>query len=337
MVTVKEVLNKKITEYLSAENPFFNKYSIIASTLILLLWLGIVIFTSINHEIWRDEMRALSVALEPSSLFELPTALKNDGHPILWYLLLRIGYSITGSVLTLKVISIIIALMAVILFLWKAPFPIWQKLIFIFGVFPIYEYSVMTRNYGISMLLFFLFAALYQKRKKYPFLIALLLALLANTNIHSTILACLLAGIWFWDDFIDSYSLLTRRDIVSLSLSFVLILTGILLAVLISLPDKKTAINIPVYKDTNLVFQSLMSNIIHPARSFEGILLPSNIFPPVFNDLLLWLLLAGLLVRTKMLIALAAGIVLLGIFFDTAYGGGLRHRGLLLMFIISLY
>ncbi len=96
--------------------------------------------------------------------------------------------------LVLPVTSIVIAFAAVTIFMFFAPFPLWFKSLFIFTIFSCYEYSVMARNYGISMLLLFVGAMLYQHRKKYPLLLAFILALLANTNIHSAILVCLIAG-----------------------------------------------------------------------------------------------------------------------------------------------
>ena len=172
----------------------------VAVGLILATWLALVLFVSSRHEFFRDEIRALSIALEPDSILELPGALRNEGHPVLWYALLRIGYAATGSQGVVLALSVIIAFAAVLLFLSRAPFPLWQKVLFAFGI-PLWTYSVSSRNYGISMLLFFLFAALYPRRKQHPLLLGLVAAALANTNVHSCILACLLVALWCGDEF----------------------------------------------------------------------------------------------------------------------------------------
>ena len=69
-----------------------------------------------------------------------------------------------ATVLVLKVLSILIAGAAMLLFIFRSPFPLPLKVLFVFSLLPLYEYAVMARNYGISMLLMFSFAALYPRR-----------------------------------------------------------------------------------------------------------------------------------------------------------------------------
>jgi hypothetical protein len=54
-----------------------------------LAWFVAACFVSNSHEVWRDEARALSIAIESISLAELVRTLETEGHPILWYLLDR--------------------------------------------------------------------------------------------------------------------------------------------------------------------------------------------------------------------------------------------------------
>jgi hypothetical protein len=172
---------------------------LIIKLIILGTWLSIVIFTSLHHEFWRDEVRAFTIVRDASSPLDLYSLLQNEGHPILWYLILYIVHSIIDTSLVLPITSITIAFIAVTIFMFFSPFSFWFRCFFIFSAFPIYEYSVMARNYGISMLLLFLIAILFQKRKKYPLSLAFILALLANTNVHSVILVSLIGCIWLWD------------------------------------------------------------------------------------------------------------------------------------------
>ena len=134
---------------------------------LLTIWLAIVLFTSTRHEFWRDEVRALWIARAAHSPLDI-FRIRNEGHPALWYLLLYLCKSIVDSPLVLPVLSITIAFAAVVLFLFRAPFPLWLRALFIFSALPLYEYSVMARNYGISMLLFFIAAALYRERDEHP-------------------------------------------------------------------------------------------------------------------------------------------------------------------------
>ncbi len=43
----------------------------------------VVIITAWHHEVWRDEMRALSQAIESQSVWELLGNKQREGHPAL--------------------------------------------------------------------------------------------------------------------------------------------------------------------------------------------------------------------------------------------------------------
>jgi len=306
----------------------------IPSILILLTWLIVVIFVSTKHELWRDEVRALSIALEPASFWNLPTALGNEGHPVLWYLILRIVFEVAHTPVTLMIVSICIAFTSITIFYRYAPFPIWQKFLFIWGVLPIYEYCVMARNYGISMLLFFLFATLYTQKKKRPFLLACVLVLISNTNVHSCILAGVLSVMWFFDDVVTDYHSLNYRRTITLICAFVFIGAGILFCIATTLPSQDTIVTNAFSLKVSQVTEAVCANIRHPGMHFR------RVFPYLndsMRDVLMWSLAACLLIRPHIAVSLSAGIVLLGTFFSIGYHGSLRHQGIFIVFMISLY
>jgi hypothetical protein len=154
---------------------------------LLVVYLGVVSVTAYRHELFRDEVRALLIAHRTASLRDLLAALHNEGHPPLWYLVLRAASSL-GGLRAIKPLAIAIAASAVFLFLSYSPFPRYQKVLFVFGALPLYEYSVMCRNYGIVMLLLFLVAMAWSDRFVRPLRVACLLALLANCAAHALIL-----------------------------------------------------------------------------------------------------------------------------------------------------
>lgn len=325
----------KTKNYLCSNESFGSNRNNVASIFILLVWLSIVIFVSAKHELWRDEVRALSIALEPESFWQLPMFLKNEGHPILWYFIIRFGYWVTQTPEILKIISICIGFGGVTLFFRWAPFPVWQKIIFLGGVLPVYEYTIMTRNYGISMLLFFLFAELYSQRKNIPLVIAIVLVALANTNVHSCILTCVFLALWFYDDIVSQYNFLTMGRTSILFIAFSLVAIGILFSVFTSLPNQDTIVIKGGSLTASHVVDAIWKNIKHPGITFDSVLFG---FPTVLlRDLLLWLLIAGLLVQARMAISLFTGMVLLGSFFTVVYSGELRHQGIFIIFMISLY
>src|SRR5437899_8820678 len=85
-------------------------------------WGAIVAVGLLHHAFWRDEVRALSLALGADNLLSIPATIHGEGHPALWYILLRASYDILGTQAVLPLVSILIAATAVIIFLWQAPF-----------------------------------------------------------------------------------------------------------------------------------------------------------------------------------------------------------------------
>jgi hypothetical protein len=322
------------TDYSGSAMSFQNKKRTVMFMAMLLLWLVVVITVSTKHEVWRDEVRALSIALEPSWFWQLPTTLKNEGHPILWYLILRAGFSVTHTPVILKVASICVALGAVIVFFRYAPFPVWQKSLFLWGMFPSYYYSVMARNYGISMFLFFLFSSFYNRRKETPFLLACVLFALANTNVHSCILVGVLSVLWFWDELVITRGFLNTYRVIILSSAFALVGIGILGAIATSLPTHETVLTEAFSLNTSEVLQALWMNMKHPGTHF-GNVLPG--FTLLQRDVLIWMLITGLLIQPMVAVGLFVGTVFLGLFFTTVFPGRVYHQGIFIVFLISLY
>jgi len=321
-----------------SRNSLANTDIIIISTVILGVWITGVILTTTTHEFWRDEVRALSfarAAISPIDLFRLT---RYDGHPILWYLLLYIGKSIIDMPFILPVTSIVIAFAAVAIFMFFSPFPLWLKTLFIFSVLPFYEYSVMARNYGISMLLLFVCAGLYRKRTAYPLLLALALFLLANTNVHSAILVCIITTVWIWDTIIDQKTLSFKALGMSLYVPLMIVASGIILCLFTTWPRENTILTNVHSLGVTDIAKSFIKALEFPAQSFRYIVpLFNGALPGVLANLLLYTAIFGLIPRINLFLAALSGQVALGMFFDLIYKGFGRHQGLLLVFLISLY
>ena len=310
-----------------------------ATVVILGIWLAVVILTATTHEFWRDEVRPLSLARAANSPLDLYGLTKYDGHPVLWYLLLYIGKFIADTPLILPIISIVIAFGAVTVFMFCAPFQLWIRCLFIFGALPVYEYSVMARNYGISMLLLFVGAVLYRNRAKYPLLLAFVLALLANSNVYSAILTCLIAGLWAWDAvFEQTAGPIVRRS--SLYLAFVIIFAGVLVSAAWTIPRKGTILTSARHSVTvGSLGHALLSSTLEPERTFSTLaavkMLPRSLYP--LAGLLLYLAVFGLLHRPNLFLAALGGQMAFGVIFRLVYGGSYQHQGLFLIFLLFLY
>jgi len=309
------------------------KFRIIA-IVVLGIWLAGVIFTATQHEFFRDEVRAFSLARAAVSPLDLFPLLRNEGHPLLWYVLLYIGKSIVNTPLVLPVTSIAIAFIAVAIFIFLSPFSLWLRCLFIFGVLPFYQYSVIARNYGISMLLLFASAALWGKRFRHPILLAVVLGLLANTNVHSAMLVCLIAALWTWDLFMKKRTASIQVWNLSVGLAFVIIFAGILLCLLVAMPHADSFVT-PFLNSLNArkFGNSLVKAAFEPGKEFHA---PFG-FPWWIASLLIWTALLGLLPRPNLFVIGFAAQIVLGVFFYVIFHGDIRHQGLLFIFLIFLY
>ena len=152
------------------------------------VWVVLVVAMAARHTVFRDEVRALTLALQGPNVMAMLAGIHGEGHPAVWYLLLRAAHALWHSPLVLPAISIAVAAGAALLGVLRGPFAWWMVLLGLLSRFAVFEYSVMARNYGISVLLMFAVAALYARGRRGGLWLGVLLALLANTNIHSVIL-----------------------------------------------------------------------------------------------------------------------------------------------------
>ncbi len=303
--------------------------------LILIIWLSIVIFTDLKHEFWRDEVRSLSIARDANSISDLYQLLKHDGHPLLWHLLLYVEVSIIDSPLVLPITSIAIALCSVLLFTIYSPFPLWFKTIFIFCGLPLYEYAVMARPYGLSMLLLFIVPILYKKRDRYPLWLSMTLALLANTNVHSLIFVVMILVIWI----IEDYSSSGKRDVhffLRFLAPIVIVFLGIALNLLFTIPREDSIVT-DFGKGMNIqnIFSSFFAATFHPDKTFYKII--PYFIPSYLSITLLVALILGFYKKPVYLFSAAIAIISFGVLFQIIYEGDYRHQGLFIIFMITLY
>lgn len=328
---------KAILAVAQSKDSFACTKCAIAVSIVLAVWLTIVLSVATRHEFWRDEVRPLSLARAASSPLDLYGLTQYEGHPILWFLVLYIGTSIVDTPVVLPVASIIIGFSAVALFMLLSPFPFWFRCLFVFSALPIYEYSVMARNYGISMLLLFVGAVLYRKRLQYPWALAFILALLANTNIHSAILTCLIAASWVWDTVVEkgpAASLRKRR--LSSYLPFAIVVAGVVLCFVWARPKEKS-IGTSGFNNVGMreIAHSCIDGLLRVDQTFYDIM--PTIVPAVVTALLLYLAVLGLIQRPMLLIMAIGAQLAFGVLFRTVYPGLYRHQGLFLIFIVFLY
>lgn len=169
-----------------------------AALSVAVLFLLVGLFGILNHEMWRDELEIWLIARDSASLGALLGNIGTQGHPILWYLLNFLLARFTDSPVAMQALHLLIATGGAFVVLRAAPFSQVQRILFCFGYLWLYEFTVISRSYGLVFLLIFLFLARLDRNGALTPLLGVILLLAANTHLYGGILGgCLsLAVLW---------------------------------------------------------------------------------------------------------------------------------------------
>jgi hypothetical protein len=305
------------------------------------IWLCLEVILVRHHAFWRDEVRALSLATR-GDLISMIESLRGEGHPALWYLLIRGAYFLVGSSAVLWIVSVGVASAAALLLVLRSPFG-WPLLaLFLFGRVALFEYSVMARNYGISMLLMFLFAACYERYRDRSLVLGVLLFLLANTNAHSALLVG--AFLLFWSvDVVNRQGLQWAAPLKTFLLNFAIASAGVLAAFATIYPPSADAIPIGM-QAKGVGLRQIALAIFEPARSFGEL---TRVFSweaiglgwlgNLIMSLVLFGSILGLVRSPGAFVAALATLIGFSLFFTLVYPGYYRQEALWLVFLLSMY
>lgn len=143
---------------------------------------GVLALLTARHGLWLDELQHWCMARDSGSFHELFHITRNDGHPPLWHLLLFALTRFTKDPMAMQVLHGAIASGSAALVLWRAPWPWWQRVMFVFGYWSLFEFGVLARNYAPTVL-FMLLAADEQHRRGITWRWALWLALMSASHV----------------------------------------------------------------------------------------------------------------------------------------------------------
>lgn len=158
-------------------------------------FLAVVIPVALHHEMWRDEVQAWLLARD-TSLAGLFQALHYEGHPSLWYLILRVLTPLSADVRTIQIVSVCFGAATVYLFALRAPLTRFVRVLFAFGYFVAYGYTVVARSYSLEMFLMVLVCIFVTGTgsRRSRVLLGIVLLLLANTSLYGVIVVLALIG-----------------------------------------------------------------------------------------------------------------------------------------------
>jgi hypothetical protein len=142
-----------------------------------------------HHVLWRDELNALAITWASPTIPSLFWHIHHEGHPWLWYVILWIPSRFTQSVLVLKYVEGIVSTAIILFVALRAPFRTWEKALILAGYFFVFEYTVISRMYGVMLLLFVLYLDRRVRKAGSPIASAVLLGLVASVDTIGIILS----------------------------------------------------------------------------------------------------------------------------------------------------
>ncbi len=218
----KMAKSERIKEEINAKNK---KKKRIIHLAIFLVYAIFLIVVACHHEVWRDEAQSWLIA-KKLNLFEIISQLKYEGHPFLWYYLLKIFAVIGLNYRYLFVVPVMLNLIATYLILSKSKFSYFVNIVILLSSGLFFYCGVIARSYSLAYLLVVILAIIYQDRRKMPIWYGLLLFLIMNTHI-------LLFGFVGCLVLIDFYDFVKKKgDRKSILISLSLFLFGIVTLVI---------------------------------------------------------------------------------------------------------
>ena len=282
----------------------------------LALYVIIIFFLQLHHETEGDEGEAWLIARDTTSLKQMYAVMGYEGTPGLWHTILFPFAKSGASFSIIYVINQLFVITAIAIWLFFAPFPLLVRILLPFTHVFLTEYSVNARSYALSTCLLFVGLALYKNYYNKWLLWAIVFFLLANTNIHSTVLCCGFALMLFLNWVFKK----NKTD----GKALIIVSAGILLAIIQVLPPSDLETNMAQFK------------MIGQLKFITNRIVTGN---PALSNLLYFVFLIQVMRTTKDKIQLFALLsIQLALFyvFFFIYFGGMRHHFFLFLSILMI-
>ena len=167
---------------------------VFANALVTLPFVLLFLIQLAHHQMWRDELHVFGEVSASPSLKTLYHYIHYDGHPSLYYLVIWIGTKWIATPAVLKIAQAVIGILIYWMIGVVSPFSGTEKILLFLSYFVSFEYTVMSRTYGLCFLLVLIYVDCRLKHPKNLMLNALLLGLIANTDIVGFIISAALAA-----------------------------------------------------------------------------------------------------------------------------------------------
>lgn len=151
---------------------------------LLLFWVDLA-----HHEMWLDELNAWGISAASPTLAALFAKVHYEGHPWLWYFLLWLPARFTQAPVAMKWVEAGIGTAIYLAVGMLSPFNRIQKVLVFLSYFVVFEYTVISRTYGLVLLFAFLYAWRRSAKPQGALGNLVLLGALANTDLTGIMLS----------------------------------------------------------------------------------------------------------------------------------------------------
>lgn len=284
-------------------------------------------------------MNPWGIALASHSLPDLFAKLHYEGHACLWYALLWLASRLTRSYLAMKFIQGAITAATIALIGLCSPFSRSERAAILCSYYFLFEYAVITRTYGLCLLVFLLYVL---NRFRHPERVktnAALLALLANTDLLGLMLGLVL---------FCEYACQQRQNLKQATLIYA---AGIALCCAVTSPARDISLRMHAHLLAHLhqpgvLLGAAVVNIVHPWLAVK-FTYPQPYWDPWVGDSTLYLALPPFILAAywfvlsshkRLLLVVAATIVGSTLFCFLIYFGSVRNWGIVfLAFLFALW
>jgi len=167
--------------------------------IVLVVYVLLVAIGLWYHEIWQDEAQALLIVRDSPSFFSMLSEVRYENNGPLWYILLYPIVKLGGGIMAMQALHLAIAAGVAILIL-SMDIPWFFSIPMVFGYYFFYEYAVVARCYGLAIL--FLFLAARDLRARGPaWRIGLMLGLASLASNHALLLVVAFLPWFLWSEF----------------------------------------------------------------------------------------------------------------------------------------
>jgi hypothetical protein len=172
----------------------------LAAEISVVLTYAALVFTGAwAHEPWFDEAQSWLLARDLAPLDLIVHHLRYEGHPPLWYLLLRGAMALGLRYDGLNHFSACIAIVGVVLLIRLRSIPLFLRALLPFTYFVAWQYAVIARSYVLALPILMSVAAIYHRRTERLLTFTALLIALANVSVHLACVAAALVALYALD------------------------------------------------------------------------------------------------------------------------------------------